>query len=109
MPEPIKIRASLVGDVLDVRALLTHPMETGQRRDPQTNQLVPAHYIETARITVNGKAVIDAELGPGVARNPVLAFKIRGAKIGDKLIVSWQDNKGETRADTATVSDGARN
>lgn len=108
MPEPIKIRATLVGDIVDVRLMAPHIMESGQRRDAN-NRIIPAHHIERLIITHNGKVMVDAELGGAVAKNPVMGFKFRGAKVGDKIAVSWVDTSGEKRSDEVSVSDGARN
>lgn len=108
MPEPIKIRATLSGDTLDVRVMAPHPMESGQRRDA-SNQLIPAHHIERLLITLNGKPMVDAELGGAVAKNPMFGFKFRGARAGDKIGVSWVDTRGEKRSDEALVIDGSRN
>ncbi|MNF17393.1 sulfur oxidation protein SoxZ [compost metagenome] len=54
--------------------------------------------------SLNGKQIFAAEWGPAVSKNPFLQFNIKGAKAGDKLSVSWKDNRGETRTDEATVS-----
>ena len=108
MPEPIKIRATIGADGVEVRVLLTHPMESGQRRDAR-NALIPAHYIERFTLALNGAPMVEAELGPAVAKNPLFAFKLHSAKVGDTVSVSWVDNRGETRSDQARVSDGSRN
>lgn len=90
----IKIRATMVGDTADVKVLMTHPMETGQRKDAKTGQLVPAHFIQTVTASLNGKPVLNAQWGAAVSKNPFLGFKVKGAKAGDKVVVSWEDNKG---------------
>jgi sulfur-oxidizing protein SoxZ len=91
------------GDVADVRVLVNHPMETGQRKDSKTGELVPAHFIQSLTATVGGKTVVDAQMGGSVSRNPVFGFKVKGAKAGDKVVISWKDNKGETRTDETTI------
>lgn len=96
MAEPMKIRAQMQGDVADVKVLMNHPMETGQRKDSKTGQLIPAHFIKNVSATLNGKAVLDAQWSQAVSKNPFLGFKLRGAKAGDKVEVSWVDNKGDT-------------
>jgi sulfur-oxidizing protein SoxZ len=48
--------------------------------------------------------VLTAEWGPSVAKNPFMQFNVKGAKAGDKISVSWVDNKGDKRTDEATVS-----
>ena len=67
-------------------------------------KLVPAWYINEVTATHNGKTVMTAEWGTGVAKNPFMQFTVKGAKAGDKVGVVWKDNKGETRADEAIVS-----
>lgn len=95
MSETMKIRAKMEGgDVADVKVLMQHPMETGQRKDEKGN-LVPVHFITNVTATHNGKVVMEAEWSQAVARNPFLGFKVKGAKAGDKVGITWVDNKGE--------------
>ena len=106
MAEPMKIRATLQGDVADVRVLMAHPMETGQRKDA-AGKLVPLHFIQTITAQLNGKTVFTADVSQAVSRNPVFAFKVKGAKAGDKLSVTWQDNTGEKRTDEVVIRAGS--
>jgi len=103
MAEPMKIRAKLEGDVADVRILMLHPMETGARKDSK-GDLVPQHFIQNVAVTHNGKTVLDAQWSQAISRNPFLGLRIKGAKVGDKLSVTWADNKGDKRTDEATVA-----
>jgi sulfur-oxidizing protein SoxZ len=103
MSEPMKIRATLQGDTADVRVLMLHPMETGQRKDAK-GQIVPLHFIQSVVITHNGKPVLDAQWSQAVSRNPFLGVRVKGAKTGDKITVTWTDNKGDKRTDEATVA-----
>lgn len=103
MAESMKIRATLQGDVADVRILMLHPMETGQRKDAK-GQIVPLHFIQSVVVTHNGKTVVDAQWSQAISRNPFLGLRVKGAKAGDKIAVSWADNKGEKRADEVTVA-----
>lgn len=105
MAEPMKIRATLQGDVADVRVLIAHPMETGQRKDAAGN-IVALHFIQTIMVTHNGKTVMDAQWSQAISRNPFLGLRVKGAKTGDKIVVSWTDNKGDKRTDEATVTAG---
>ncbi len=105
MGDPMKIRAKLEGDVLDVRVLMAHPMETGQRKDAAGN-VIPLHFIQTITAELNGKPVLQAETSQAVSRNPVFGFKVKGAKAGDKLTITWTDNKGDKRTDETTVAAG---
>ena len=103
MAEPMRIRATMAGDVADVKVLMNHPMETGQRKDAKTGQLVPAHYITEVTATVGGNTVMKAGLSGGISKNPYLGFKVKGAKAGDKVVVNWVDNKGDKNTADATI------
>jgi len=106
MADPMKIRATLEGDVADVRVLMAHPMETGLRKD-SAGKLVPLHFIQTITAQLNGRTVFSADISQAISRNPVFAFKVKGAKAGDKLSITWQDNKGDKRTDETTVRAGS--
>lgn len=106
MAEPMKIRATLQGDVADVRILMMHPMETGQRKNSK-GDLVPAHFIKHVLVTHNGKTVVDAEWTQAISRNPFLGLRVKGAKAGDKIAVTWTDNKGDKRSDEVAVASGS--
>ncbi|MEY4862766.1 MAG: hypothetical protein RLZ51_861 [Pseudomonadota bacterium] len=103
MADPMKIRASLRDGVVDVRVLMAHEMETGQRKDASGN-LVPAWHITEVTATLNGTPVLKVQWGPAISKNPYLSFKVRGAKAGDTISVTWTDNKGDKRTDEAKVS-----
>lgn len=96
MANKIKVKAKLSGDVADVQSLMLHPMETGTRKDPDTNAVIPAHHITQLTFEHNGEVAMVANLSTAVSENPYFRFKIRGAKAGDSLKVSWVDNLGET-------------
>lgn len=103
MAEPMRIRATMAGDVADVKVLMNHPMETGQRKDAKTGQLVPAHYITTVTATINGANVLNGGMSGGISKNPYLGFKVKGAKAGDKVVVNWADNTGDKNTAEATI------
>jgi len=106
MSEPMKIRATLQGDVADVRILMMHPMETGQRKNSK-GELIPMHFIRNVVVSHNGKTVLDAEWTQAISRNPFLGLRVKGAKAGDKISVTWIDNKGDKRTDEAAVAAGS--
>jgi sulfur-oxidizing protein SoxZ len=103
MADPMRIRAQASGDKATVRVLMSHEMETGQRKDA-AGKAIPAWYIQEVTARLNGTPVLTAQWGPAVAKNPFLQFSVKGAKAGDKVSLSWVDNRGETRTDEATVS-----
>ncbi|BDD92198.1 thiosulfate oxidation carrier complex protein SoxZ [Pandoraea sp. XJJ-1] len=103
MGNPMRIRATEAGGVVEVKVLMSHIMETGQRKDASGN-IVPAHFIQNVTVTCNGKTVLSAEWGPAVSKDPFMAFKFKGAKKGDKVTVMWVDNKGDSRTDETAIA-----
>jgi len=104
MAQPMKIRAQLVGGSADIKVLMNHPMETGQRKDAKTGINIPAHFIQHVSATVNGKPVMVAQWGAAISKNPFLGFKVKGVKVGDKVAINWEDNKGDKNTAEATVA-----
>ena len=102
MPDPMKIRATMQGEAVLVRALMAHEMETGQRKDA-SGKVIPAWFIQQVAATHNGKQVMRANWGPAISKNPYLQFSFKGGKPGDKVQITWTDNRGETRTDEATI------
>jgi len=102
MSEPIRIRAQLQGEIADIRVLMHHPMETGQRRD-EAGKAVPVHFIQTFSVNLNGQPLIDGQLNTSISRNPLFSFKAGGIKAGDRLSVQWTDNTGAQRQDVITI------
>ena len=100
---PMKMRATLGQGYTEVRVLMTHPMETGQRKDAD-GKLVPIHFIQNLAVKVNGKTVIDGQISQAISRNPVFSFRIKGGAKGDRIEVSWLDNQGETNQTDAAVA-----
>jgi sulfur-oxidizing protein SoxZ len=103
MAEPMRIRAQAAGDKCTVRVLMSHEMETGQRKD-SAGKVIPAWFIQEVSATHNGKPVMSAQWGPAVSKNPFLQFVVKGARAGDKIAITWLDNKGDKRTDEAMVS-----
>lgn len=102
MGDPMRVRAAESGGTVDVKILMKHDMESGQRKDA-AGKAVPAWFISTIKVTANGKDVFKGEFGPAVSKDPFLNFKYKGAK-GDKIVVTWNDSKGDKRTDEATAS-----
>lgn len=103
MANPMRIRAASKDGVTEVKILMNHEMETGQRRD-SAGAVIPAWFIQEVKAMLNGKEVLQAQWGPSVSKNPYFAFKVKGGKAGDKVSVTWLDNRGETRTDEAVVT-----
>src|SRR6185503_14397996 len=100
MAGPMKMRATLAGGYTEVRVLMTHPMTTAQSGQP-------LHFIQNITVKLNGKALIEAEVSQAVSRNPVFSFRLKGGAKGDKIEVTWLDNKGESnKIETAVARTG---
>lgn len=96
MASSIKLRTSIRDGVTTVRSIIRHPMHTGFAVNPETSELIPAHYIEKVTVHHNDKLVLDCDWSRAVSRNPYLSFQFAGAKAGDTLRISWSDNKGQS-------------
>ena len=103
MSDPMRIRAQVQGDKTTVRVLVSHEMESGQRRDA-AGKVVPAWFIQNINATWNGKIVMSAQWGTAVSKNPFIQFAFKGGKVGDKIVVSWVDNRGDKRSDEAVIA-----
>ena len=103
MADPMRIRAQVAGDKTTVRVLMSHEMESGQRKDT-AGKPIPAWYIQQVTAQLNGRTVLTAQWGPAVAKNPFMSFKFKGGAKGEKVQVTWTDNRGEKRTDEATIS-----
>lgn len=105
MADLMKIRARSSGDVTEVKVLMGHPMETGRRRN-DLDEVVPAHFIQLVTATLNGKPVLEAQWGTGISKNPYLTFRLRGARAGDTIAVTWHDNQGKSNSIETQVEPG---
>ena len=103
MSDPMRIRAMVQGSGAVVRVLMSHEMETGQRKDA-AGKAIPAWYITDMSAALNGKTVLSAEWGTAIAKNPFTQFTLKVAKSGDKISISWTDNHGDKRTDEAVVA-----
>lgn len=103
MTEPTRIRAQLAGDRAQVRVLMAHEMESGQRKDA-AGKPIAAWFIQEVTVLHNGRPVLALQAGPSLAKNPYLQFTLRGAKAGDRIGVTWRDNRGASRSDEALVA-----
>jgi sulfur-oxidizing protein SoxZ len=83
--------------------LIEHEMENGLRKGTD-GALVPAWYVKRVQADLNGQRVFDARWGPSVSKNPMLRFSLREGQLGDRITVTWLDNRGHTRTDHALVA-----
>lgn len=103
MGNPMKIRAAFKDGVTEVKILMQHEMETGLRKDAD-GTLVPAWFITEVKAQYQGRSVMEAQFGQSVSKNPYLLFRFKGGAAGEKINVSWMDNKGDKRSDEAAIT-----
>jgi len=99
----IRIRAKVKRGLTEVKTLISHPMETGLRKNKKTGKKIPAHFIQDVTCEHNGTKMMGAEWGVAISKNPYLQFKFKGGKKGDEIKISWADNKGKNDSATAKV------
>lgn len=87
MPESAKR-----GDVIEIRTLVQHPMESGFRLD-NTGKLIARHIIESFDCTYNGREIFRARLHPAVSTNPFFTFYAVASESGE-LVFTWKDDQG---------------
>jgi sulfur-oxidizing protein SoxZ len=97
-----RLKAKMKGDKVNVKAIVSHPMETGRRKDKKTGEKIPAHFINEVVVSANGKTLLTADWSSTVSKNPYLSFNYAG-KSGDKVTLSWKDNKGNSGEAEKTV------
>ena len=99
----IKMRAATADGVTTIKALISHPMDTGLVKDKKTGQTIPAHFIQEVVCKHKDTTVLTANWGAAISKNPYLSFKFKGAAAGDTVSLSWVDNKGEKDSADATI------
>ncbi|MEA3639861.1 MAG: thiosulfate oxidation carrier complex protein SoxZ [Lamprobacter sp.] len=100
----IKIRAKSSNGVTTVKALMSHEMETGLRKDKATGEPIPAHFIQEVTAKWKDQVVMTAFWSGGVSKNPYLSFKFNGGEKGEAVEISWVDNQGQSESGTADIS-----
>jgi sulfur-oxidizing protein SoxZ len=105
MADNMKIRAQRKEHFTEVKLLMSHPMETGRRKN-DAGDVVPAHFVQQVTAMLNDKMVLESQWGTGISKNPYLTFRLKNAQLGDKLTITWLDNLGETVTQSVMVVQG---
>jgi sulfur-oxidizing protein SoxZ len=90
------------GDIVEVKALVSHIMETGQRKDPQGNT-IPRKILNKFTCTVAGKQVFAADFEPAISANPYIQFKFKAQESGP-VVLTWTDDDGSTIVGEETIT-----
>jgi sulfur-oxidizing protein SoxZ len=99
-----KIRTKTANGETEILVRVDHPMENGRRTDPKTRERIPPHFIQKMTFALNGREFAVADLGFTVSRDPLIKIKIKAAKPGDRIKVSWSDNRGASGENEIAVA-----
>ncbi|MDD9877077.1 MAG: thiosulfate oxidation carrier complex protein SoxZ [Magnetovibrio sp.] len=91
------------GEVFEVKTLISHKMETGQRKDKKTGKKIPRMIINKFVCTYNGKEVFTSDWHPAISANPYMAFFVKAGESGN-LDFTWTDDKGKATKKSAKVT-----
>ena len=95
-------RTARRGEVIEIKALIAHPMESGYRADAEGRPL-PADIIRRFTARYDGEVVFSAELFPAIASNPYLAF-FTVATVSGSFSFTWEGDKGFTQTESVSLS-----
>lgn len=104
-PKPrVKVPRNIkAGDVIQVKSLISHKMESGQRKDKKTGQKIPRQIINKFVATFDGTEVFSADWYPAISANPYMAFYMRADKSGE-LELTWTDDDGSTYSKKTAIT-----
>lgn len=88
-------KSAKVGDIVQIKTLITHKMETGLRKDKKTGDLIPRQIINSFVAKYNGKEVFRTKIHPAISANPYFSFYIKVPGPGEFEFL-WVDDTGKT-------------
>ena len=98
MGAPMRIRVQRDGSAVQLRVLMAHEMETGQRRDA-AGQVIAAWFIQQVSVHLDGVCVLRADWGPAVSKNPFLQVTLDPVAAAQRIAVQWTDNRDDQRTE----------
>ncbi len=97
-------KSAAAGDVITIKTLISHPMESGQRKDSDGN-VIPRSIINRFTCEFNGEMVIDVTLEAAISTNPYFEFEAKVPEAGD-FKFTWYDDDGDVYEDTQSIAIG---
>jgi len=88
-------KSAKVGDVIEIKTLISHKMETGLRKDKKTGKIIPRKIINKFVAQFNGDEVFSVDIDPAISANPYFQFKMKATESGEFLF-TWNDDSGDT-------------
>lgn len=98
----IKIRTKRWQGNTQIRTLITHPMENGRNKD-QHEEVIPAHHIQELWIEYKASKIMTCHMAGSISKNPYFDFLLKGGEVGDKIVISWIDNLGQSDSKSHTL------
>lgn len=97
-------KSASAGDVITIKCLISHQMESGQRKDSDGN-IIPRSIINNFTCSFNGEMVVNVKMDPAISTNPYFEFDAKVPEAGEFEFV-WDDDDGSTYTDTQAISVG---
>ena len=99
----VKVNATAKpGEIVEVKTLISHPMENGLRKDA-AGKTIPQDIINSLVATYNGQEVFRAKIATGTSANPYIAFFFKADATGD-LVLKWTDDQNQSITDTQKIT-----
>ncbi|PCH67271.1 MAG: thiosulfate oxidation carrier complex protein SoxZ [Rhodobacteraceae bacterium] len=98
-------KTAAAGSSITIKTLISHKMESGQRKDKKTGELIPRSIINRFTCEFNGKSVIEIDIEPAVSTNPYFQFDATVPEAGD-FVFTWYDDDGSVYDATKSVAIG---
>ncbi|MFD1341883.1 thiosulfate oxidation carrier complex protein SoxZ [Litorisediminicola beolgyonensis] len=92
------------GESVTIKTLISHPMESGQRKDKDGN-VIPEHIIDRFTATFNGETIIDVAMEPAISTNPYFEFQAKVPESGT-FTFTWHDQDGDVYEETGEITVG---
>jgi sulfur-oxidizing protein SoxZ len=97
-------KSALAGETITLKTLISHPMESGQRKDSSGN-VIPRSIINRFTCEFNGQMVVDVTMEPAISTNPYFEFEATVPEAGD-FKFTWYDDDGDVYEETKPVAIG---
>ena len=95
-------KTAKAGQVVQIKTLISHKMDTGLRKDKKTGKIIPLNIINSFVAAFNGKTVFEARPHAAICANPYIAFHMKVPASGD-LVMTWKDTSGKSWSATKSI------
>ncbi|MGV6849541.1 MAG: thiosulfate oxidation carrier complex protein SoxZ [Marinibacterium sp.] len=96
-------KSASAGDSITIKTLISHKMESGQRKDKKTGELIPRSIIHRFVVDFNGTPVFEVAMEPSISTNPYFEFKAKATESGD-FTFTWYDDDGDVYTASKSIT-----